>query len=634
MTLFGRPTINGPDAVGVFPSKGFQLIARLAAARGKPLGRKQVASLLWDSADDALALINLRQLLTRIRKLLPSHPDLIVADARSLALGPGRESVDLWRALEATPQETGDAAEALALFVGDLLAGLDDGTEAFSEWLAIERSALQERYLSLAAMALLDLTRFGRADPEEIATIGARVIAVEPEREPSYRVVIEAYARIGLYDEAERIYRMLCAAIGSERGARPSHETDVLMRKIAASRPKANEVVAGSVHRATPRVAFMPPVWPLETAADPLLLVFYEDVANELARYRSFTVVAPHSSFKVARRLDGSASSELKLRADYSVSGFMKPDASDVILALRMTDCASQEIVWSAEFGLGAADLLTSFSLLVRRVASSLAAGFADAQLASLRNRGDGESYGHYLDGQRWLANSDLGSLRRARRAFQQAADKNPRAADIQARIGQTLYLEWIQLGGSDPHLLIAARARARAAIALDPNNAAGHWLDATVALYQRDFDHCQEKFAEAESLCPNSPDILVQYADALAHLGHADLGWRKFERAIDVNPAPPDHYWWAGASISFRRRDYETAISLARRVESEDSVLSILAASHAHLGDLPAARSYGDRLKDIYPGHGVRGKSAVAPDKLQSDRDHRLSGLKLAGVF
>jgi DNA-binding SARP family transcriptional activator/Tfp pilus assembly protein PilF len=633
VTLFGRPAIHGAEAFGVFPSKGFQLIALLAAARGKALGRKQVASLLWDSADDALALINLRQLLARIRKLLPSHPHLVIADARSLSLGAGREAVDLWRVLEAPPHDAGDAAELLGLLTGDLLSGVDDGTEAFGDWLAIERSALRERYLSLAATTLLELTRFGRADPAEIAAIGARMLAMEPEREPSHRLLIEAYARIGMYDEAEQIYRTLCAVLASDRGARPSPETEVLMRRIAASRPKASEIAVEGPRRERPRVAFMPPAWPSRAEAEPLLLVFFEDVANELARYRSFTILAPHSSFKIASRPDRS-SGQAELRADYSVSGFIKPDASDVVLALRMTDCASQEIVWSAQFGLSTGDLLTSFSLLVRRVASSLAAGFADARLASLRSGGCDESYPHYLDGQRWLANSDLASLRRARRAFQQAADRDPRAADVQARIGQTLYLEWIQLGGSDPHLLIAAHAQARSAIALDPNNAAGHWLDATVALYQRDFDHCQDKFAEAESLCPNSPDILVQYADALAHLGHADLGWRKFERAIDVNPAPPDHYWWAGASISFRRRDYETAIALARRVESEDSVLAILAASHAHLGDLPTARSYGDRLKDIYPGHGVRGKSAVAPDKLQSDRDHRLSGLKLAGVF
>ena len=194
--------------------------------------------------------------------------------------------------------------------------------------------------------------------------------------------------------------------------------------------------------------------------------------------------------------------------------------------------------MWSGEFSVSPDALLKSFSLLSLRVASSLCSAIERDRLEVLRKNRDNSAYLHYLDGQKWLANCDLARLRRARKSFKRSIDDDPRFAPSRARIAQTLYLEWIQLGGRDPDLLNVAREQSDIALALDPNDAIGHWMKGTVALYQRDFDECESKLAEAEALCPNSADLQVQYGDALSHLGDPDAGWRKFERAIDHEPA------------------------------------------------------------------------------------------------
>ena len=300
-----------------------------------------------------------------------------------------------------------------------------------------------------------------------------------------------------------------------------------------------------------------------------------------------------------------------------------------------MVDVSSQEMIWSGEFSISEAALLKAFSTLSLRVASSLGAAIENERLARLRKNVDSNAYLHYLEGQQWLANCDLPRLRRARKSFRQAVDADPRFAPPRARIAQTLYLEWIQLGGRDPDLLNVAREQSDIALALDPNDAIGHWMKGTVALYQRDFEECELKLAEAEALCPNSADLQVQCGDALSHMGDPDGGWGKFERAIDLNPLPPDHYWWAGASIAFHQRAFQKTIDLCGKLADDEPVLSMLAASHALIGDLDRARMYGSRIKDLFPGGLALEKSAtVTPDRLDDHRQLRLEGLRLAGAI
>ena len=622
----------------VFPAKGFQLIALLALAPSGHMTRKEVASFLWDSENEGLAFSNLRQLIARIKKAIPAGSNFLSIDASSIALGDGRATVDLCRfeTPKANSELSGDTyLERVLLVRGELLEGIDGDTDHFSHWLNRERAAFRERFFLTASTALFELTRYGRASGASLNAIAERLLALEPEREQSYRVLIEAYGRNGMFDEAWRIYRRLGAMLDREHGVPPSPETAAVVRRVFASRNPYRPVnVSEEAVSEQPRVAFLALSSLSSAAPSGLLKFFVEDVANELGRHQTFTVLAPHSSFKVDHD-SGMPIDNSVLRADYSISGFIKPDRGGAALALRMVRCSTGEIVWSGEFSVGTAELLKSFSLLSLRVATSLGSAIENDRLAALRKSGDSGAYLHYLDGLQLLANCDLARLRRARKSFKRSVDDDPRFAPSRARIAQTLYLEWIQLGGRDPDLLNVAREQSDIALALDPNDAIGHWMKGTVALYQRDFDECESKLAEAEVLCPNSADLQVQYGDALSHLGDPEAGWRKFERAIDLNPLPPDHYWWAGASIAFRQQAFQKAIDLCGKLSDDEPVLSVLAASHALLGNLDMARIYGSRLKDLFPGDWVLEKSrTVAPDRFENHRKLSLEGLRLAGAI
>ena len=632
LKLFGTPAANRPHAGFAFPAKGYQLIALTLLSPARRVTRQKAAALLWENAGEVEAFANLRQLLVRIRRAWPPERPLVESEGPLLIAGPGAEDSDLAQFLKQhQSQAVTDLVDAIGIVDGELLAGTGDTNGEFHLWLLGERAKVKDRFFSAVATALLELTRYGRAKEADLRAIAERALAVEPEREQTYRTLIEAYGRNGMIEEAKRLYANLTELLKREFSAVPSPETAAVARRIfAAARDRFDTAYAPERSPSTqPRVAFLPPEIPRAGSHPELIHALVREVANELSRYRTFKVIAPHSSFQIVKA-DGEPDFA-QIDAQYAVSAMLVPGTST--LSCRLARADSGEIIWAGEFPADDHKLALAFRLLSHQTAASMAHAIERDRLDDSRHQHDGAAYLRYLEGQISLQNCDLPRLRRARVAFRDAAATDPDFSATRAKIAQTFHLEWLMLGGNDPDLLLKARAEAGTAVSLDPGAGAGHWMDGVVALYQRDFDGAAESFAVAETLNPHAPDFLVQYADALSHMGDTEAGWERFERAVELNPLPPDHYWWAGASILMARRDFVKAIEMCGKMQSDEPVIRLLAACYALSGDRANARRYGLRIQENYPESSAGSLADIPPYKLDADRQLLLEGLRLAGI-
>lgn len=80
-------------------------------------------------------------------------------------------------------------------------------------------------------------------------------------------------------------------------------------------------------------------------------------------------------------------------------------------------------------------------------------------------------------------------------------------------------------------------------------------------------------------------------------------------------------------------KRDFLGAIELCKRMESDESVIRLLAACHGLAGDIPAAREYGTRIMENYPDVSAAALAQIPPNKLDIDRQMFFEGLRLAGI-
>src|SRR5262245_8633045 len=210
----------------VLPTKKTQaLLAYLALPAGQSHPREKLATLLWGDMQHAQALSNLRNALSRIKKILPKAVRAsLVVDGASVSLDPSAVAVDVARFERLVADGSADAlGQVGALYRGDLLAGLVLSEPPFEEWLTAARLRLHE----LAIQGLGRLFAYQQqADAHERAVqTGLRLLALDPLQEPVHRAVMRLYARLGRRDAALRQYQLCVAALQRELNAQPEAET-------------------------------------------------------------------------------------------------------------------------------------------------------------------------------------------------------------------------------------------------------------------------------------------------------------------------------------------------------------------------------------------------------------------------
>lgn len=350
--LFGVPVFAENLAYSSFPDKGFHLIARLCADENGHCLRDDLARLLWDAVPAAQARANLRQLLARIRRNGPAEPGLLGSDATSVFLL-STDRIDLWVFLAAA-RETGPPsdARAMAQYAGVLLETTKVESTAFSVWLLAMRAKTASQMLEICKRAIKELARTGAASRKETAAICRKMQAIAPDREDVGRQVINAYFRIGASDLAIEACETLSAAVFATHNRQLSVETLALMRRPHALNSHAAGPTSGlptDPKRHKPRLAILRPRHAFGDALTPTVDGLVDELAFELARYRSFVVLAPYSSFSAADDF-GLPRYNSVLRADYVVAGDVQADARGRALRLRLTHVESREIVWAGEF--------------------------------------------------------------------------------------------------------------------------------------------------------------------------------------------------------------------------------------------------------------------------------------------
>jgi predicted ATPase/DNA-binding SARP family transcriptional activator len=249
--FLGAPAIHvGTAPVTRFRSaKVLALLAYLVLEADRPIQRDTLAMLLWPDYPSMVALRNLSQTLTRLRRALgdlsgESRFLHITRDVLSFKHGAAIEC-DLWRmeellkgceshphvALESCAECQDRLVSAAALARGELLEGFGvDDSVVFEEWLLLAREFWHVQQLTVLERAAAGALAMGRA--ADAARYAQRQLVLEPWREGAHQQVMLAYAldeqRAAALVQFERCKRVLATELGVE----PSARTQELAKQI------------------------------------------------------------------------------------------------------------------------------------------------------------------------------------------------------------------------------------------------------------------------------------------------------------------------------------------------------------------------------------------------------------------
>ena len=251
VSLLGRFELSGPDGPIALTSKKLAaLLAFLACSAPESHSRDQIMTLLWGSHFEAQARQNLRQALTRLRRVLGN--DTLISNSETIWLKPSTISSDVAR-FEALFSDGGREAlnAAVGLYRGQFLADLTIGEEAWSEWLDIQRQRFEG--LALDAMVGLAQQELQLGHNEQSLRVANRAVAVSNLREDAHRLVMRALDANGRRANALKHYEDLTKLLKSELGVEPDASTKALALELRKSQSASLAPVA---QQATPpRVA-------------------------------------------------------------------------------------------------------------------------------------------------------------------------------------------------------------------------------------------------------------------------------------------------------------------------------------------------------------------------------------------
>ncbi|TCD13235.1 AfsR/SARP family transcriptional regulator [Oricola cellulosilytica] len=246
---FELRTAEGEPVAGPDTRKARALLAYLAMHEGRPQRREALADLLWGLSGQKQAASSLSQALYSIRKALaPPGVDFIDATHEEVRLEPGVIAVDVMTFEDlARAGDPSSLHEALALYRGPFLAGLEIAETGYEHWLSAERSRLEGLAVD-AGSRLIAL----RDKPDRTSAADAeRLLALDPYNEAAHRHLMLFHALSGQISRAIRQYEHCREELKEDLDIEPSQETRDLHMRIKAGEipPEAATMPAGPSKR-------------------------------------------------------------------------------------------------------------------------------------------------------------------------------------------------------------------------------------------------------------------------------------------------------------------------------------------------------------------------------------------------
>ena len=227
-----RIVYEGKPVAGIASPRLRSLLAFLVLHRDTQQSRKLLACLLWQDSSEAQAHSNLRNLLHRLRRVLPDADRFVLADAHTLRWrsdAPLELDVDEFEQAASHADSIPSLQAAANLYRGALLPA------CYDEWLLPERERLHELYLDALAQLILLLER--ACDYRAAIGYARRLLQADPLREEAYRQLMRLYALSGDRADVVRVYQTCVTVLKRELNIEPSlltHETFEQLRKAEA----------------------------------------------------------------------------------------------------------------------------------------------------------------------------------------------------------------------------------------------------------------------------------------------------------------------------------------------------------------------------------------------------------------
>jgi TolB-like protein len=658
LSLFGRFELSGPDGpIDLTSKKLAALLAFLACTAPQAHSRDKLMTLLWGSHFEAQARQNLRQALTRLRRVLGE--DALISSGESVSLQPSAIASDVARFEELLSEGSRDAlTDAIGLYRGSLLAETEIPEEAWTEWLGVQRQRLEG--LALDAMLKLGEQELEAGNHEQALRAANRAIGTSSLREDAHRLIMRVLAAGGRRADALKHYEDLTALLKRELVVEPDPSTRAIaaeLRKPQAARPRsgvrsepASETASetGAVLLALPdrpSIAVLPFA---NMSGDPEQEYFadgmVDDILMALSRVRWLFVIARQSSFIYKVRSADVQQIGRELGVRYVLEGSVRKSGTRVRIVAQLIETDGGAHLWADRFEGDLRDIFALQDAITERIVSAVEEKVRDAEMRRARAKPTESltAYDFYLRALPAWFGQTLAEYQRTQELLGKALEVDPEYAEalglltesVCTRTMQGWHESWSR--GVDEASRLAGRA-----LAAGPDNSTCLASAAfTYGVMANRFEEGFELANRALVVHPNSVFVCNRAAAVYAICGESDKAIRQCEAACRMNPldskkAATTTYSVLSLALYMARR-YEESIRAGKRAlvfaPQANIARKYVATSLAQLGRTDEARAEIAELLNHQPGASLA-VFEQTPFRHKWMKELHMEGLRKAGL-
>ena len=366
---------------------------------------------------------------------------------------------------------------------------------------------------------------------------------------------------------------------------------------------------------------------------------FTEQIITSLSKIPSLFVISRNSMFTYKGKPVKVQKVGKELGVRYVLEGSIQKSGDRVRINAQLIDAISEQHVWAESYDRDLKDIFSLQDDVILKILTALQVNLTSGEQARVWAKGTKslEAYLKLMQGRQYLFQMNKESNVQARRLAEETIALDPKYADAYAILGATHQMD-VYLGTGRPKDSIAkAIELTQKALAMNGSLADARSRLGVLYSWSGRYD---EGIAEAErgvELDPNSALANFELAVVLRYAGKSKEAIPVIQKALRLEPIPPDIYVQNLALVYFQTEDCKEAIAacekgLKRQPDNLNSHV-ITAAVYGSCGREKEAREEAAEILRINPKFTVESYTRNLPYKNPSDRDRTFQGLLKAGL-
>jgi adenylate cyclase len=295
-----------------------------------------------------------------------------------------------------------------------------------------------------------------------------------------------------------------------------------------------------------------------------------EEIITGLSKLPHLFVIARNSTFTYKGKAVKVQQISREMGAKYVLEGSVRSAGERVRITAQLVDGATGQHLWADRYDRELKDIFAIQDEITMNIMIALQVKLTEGEQARLQAKytKNLDAYVKYLQAGEYLVKFSKEGTVLAKQKYQECIALEPGYAPAYGGLAVT-YLQEAWHGWSETPEQSGALAMqyAQKCVALDESLSYAHAVLGIIHLVLRQWDKAIEESEIAVSLSPNSADSVVMLAITYRTVGRVEEALSMLEKAMRLNPMPPNWYLHEFGSCYRLMGRYNEAIAMLKKV-------------------------------------------------------------------